>query len=106
MGKEAVQVTKALQFSNSIMNVFVYAVRSPDFKETFGKILCVRVRDIRKRAYTAMSLKDRKSMQLAHLAPLKMALSGSVTVMLQLEDNEVGYNENTRLGIGTPSGCI
>ena len=35
----AVSLTKALHYSNSMMNFFVYAVRSPDFRETFKALI-------------------------------------------------------------------
>ena len=35
-------LTKGLHYSNSMMNFFVYAVKSPDFRETFKELLCNR----------------------------------------------------------------
>lgn len=35
-----VSVTKLLHYSNSMMNVFVYAARSPDYRDTFKALLC------------------------------------------------------------------
>ena len=35
----AVGLTKALHYSNSMMNFFVYAVRSPDFRDTFKALV-------------------------------------------------------------------
>ena len=37
-----ISVTKGLHYSNSMMNFFVYAVRSPDFRAAFKSVLCNR----------------------------------------------------------------
>jgi len=37
-----ISVTKGLHYSNSMMNFFVYAVRSPDFHAAFKSVLCSR----------------------------------------------------------------
>lgn len=42
-GITIVSITKGLHYSNSMMNFFVYAVKSPDFRETFKALLCSRI---------------------------------------------------------------
>ena len=41
-GGVLMSLTKGLHYSNSMMNFFVYAVKSPDFRETFKELLCNR----------------------------------------------------------------
>ena len=94
---QTVHITKALHYSNSTMNVFVYAVRSPDFKETFVKIVTLSLREMRERTFTVMSLKEKNdSLVRAHLKnpPKSESLTGSVTVVLTMDENDSDFNDN------------
>lgn len=41
-GIDLMSLTKGLHYANSMMNFFVYAVKSPDFRDAFKELLCNR----------------------------------------------------------------
>jgi len=55
-----VRIAKVMHYSNSMMNFFVYAVRSPEFHRTFDALISCNTEDLRERL-RSISVSSRKS---------------------------------------------
>lgn len=81
-----VYASKALHYSNSMMNFFVYAVRSPDFRQTFKSLLLQRCNHIIIRERLRSLSNDKKKTFL--VPPDINGCGGNVTKCLTPNDSD------------------
>lgn len=97
-----VRIAKVMHYSNSMMNFFVYAVRSPEFRRTFDALISCNTEDLRERL-RSISVSSRKSRSTSQLRRSNNNAGSFIDMEERNEKGKNGLSEKSRLTVPSSS---
>lgn len=90
-----VRVSKMMHYSNSMMNFFVYSVRSPEFRTFFKKILCQREKERNRKISVLLRDVGAKSRKTTGQSLLSSTSTDSGKTLFAVKDSPSDLLEST-----------